>query len=89
MQRIHQLVQFKPEILVSPSVIPISEDGSGMPYRTLEGFSIISALFKTYYAMFFLVFATQYFVLLSSSAGLISALMQHSGDSNHTHYTKG
>jgi hypothetical protein len=35
-----------------------------MPYRTLEGFSIISALFKTYYAMFFLVFATQYFVSL-------------------------
>jgi hypothetical protein len=35
-----------------------------MPYRTFKGFNLISALLKTYYAMFFLVFATQYFVSL-------------------------
>jgi hypothetical protein len=33
-----------------------------MPYRTKKCFDLISVLFKTYYAMFFLVFATQYFV---------------------------
>lgn len=62
MQRIQQSVQFKPEVLISPSVAPISESGSGMPYRTLKCFELISVLLKTYYALFFLVFATQYFV---------------------------
>jgi Domain of unknown function (DUF4160) len=62
MQRIHQSVQFKPEVLISPSFTLISERGSGMPYRTKKYFDFISVLFKTYYAMFFLVFATQYFV---------------------------
>ncbi len=62
MQRIHESVQFQPEVLISPSVALISESSSGMPYRTLKCFNLISVLLKTYYAMFFLVFATQYFV---------------------------
>jgi hypothetical protein len=33
-----------------------------MPCRTLKGFNLISALMKTYYAMFYVVFATQPFV---------------------------
>jgi hypothetical protein len=33
-----------------------------MPYRTQKCFDLVSVLFKTYYAMFFLVFATQHFV---------------------------
>jgi hypothetical protein len=62
MQRIHQPFQSQSEVLISPSVAPISESGSGMPCRTLKGFHLISALLKTYYAMFYVVFATQLFV---------------------------
>jgi hypothetical protein len=61
MQRIHESVQSQPEVLISPSFALISESGSGLPDRTLKCFDLISVLFKTYYAMFFLVFATQYF----------------------------